>query len=230
MLLSVNVPKHNKSVTVVADDDDHRFLSKLLDETLVCPASPGTPSDPLRHRRDFEEFSQRTGFTAGSSSGPGRSSLSEVISYHGIVALSWQIMPQFRFADQKLQVVNFAIWKLFHRAYPNEHRPPHILCHGYQRVRGPRQNDDGLCAAGCIPGIVAHFPNGNVETLKSGVWSNMLGLLGKDGDAILLDMLLDCALFTKIESGRGNYSQLSGVSLPCGLETSPHPGHRQTYG
>ncbi|OAP62484.1 hypothetical protein AYL99_04689 [Fonsecaea erecta] len=50
-------------------------------------------------------------------------------------------------------------------------------------------------------------------TLKSSPWPDILSLLGVDGEVIFSSLLLDCGVFTRIASGRGNYFQLSGIPL-----------------
>lgn len=66
-----------------------------------------------------------------------------------------------------------------------------------------------------IPGIVLHYPNSHVGTLKSRPWSDLLNLLGKDGEQIMLEMILECGIYVPVESGKGNYYQISGkLSLP----------------
>ena len=64
-------------------------------------------------------------------------------------------------------------------------------------------------AAG-IPGITSHYPNSHVSTIKSALWVDVLNLLGKEGERILLDLVLDCGIFIAVEHGRGNFYQLSG--------------------
>lgn len=63
-----------------------------------------------------------------------------------------------------------------------------------------------------ISGLVLHYPNSHVGALKTRPWTDLLNLLGKDGEQIVLDLLLNAAVYTSVESGRGNYYQLSGNS------------------
>lgn len=89
-------------------------------------------------------------------------------------------------------------------------RPLHLLCHGYQRAHAPRKiNEDHGAMAG-IPGIVSHYPNSQVSSLKNGAWADVLGLLGKEGERIILDVLLNCGMFFAVESGKNNYYQICG--------------------
>ena len=155
----------------------------IFDRTLICLREVGKNSSDLSRSKDFEAFSQRISLTAGSSGGA-RSSQSELI--------------------------DFTIWRLFNRTHRHAHRPPHMLCHGYQRVNSLRQPDEDQCAIAGIPGLVSYYPNTNVDLLKSSAWTGILSLLGKEGDQIMLEVLLDCGMFVAIDEGHGNYYQLSG--------------------
>lgn len=110
------------------------------------------------------------------------------------------------------EIVDFALWLLFHRIHRSSHRPLHILCHGYQRSHAQIINDEQIALPG-IPGIVLHYPNSHVGTLKSRPWSDLLNLLGKDGEQIMLEMILECGIYVPVESGKGNYYQLSGAPM-----------------
>ena len=157
----------------------------IFDRTLVCIRDIGKQSSDQFRSREFEAFSQRISLTAGSS-GEARSSQSELI--------------------------DFTIWRLFNRLHRHAHRPPHMLCHGYQRVNNLRQPDEDQCAVAGIPGLVSYYPNSTVDLLKGAAWTGVLNLLGKEGDQIMLEILLDCGLFVAIDEGQGNYYQLSGMT------------------
>ena len=158
---------------------------RIFDKTLVCIRDVGKESSDLFRSRDFEAFTQRISLTAGSS-GEARSSQSELI--------------------------DFTIWRLFNRTHRHAHRPPHMLCHGYQRVNNLRQPNEDQCAIAGIPGLVSYYPNSNVDLLKGAAWTGVLNLLGKEGDQIMLKIFLDCGLFVAIDEGQGNYYQLSGTT------------------
>ena len=64
-----------------------------------------------------------------------------------------------------------------------------------------------------LPGIIRRHPNDNLTTLKSAPWSDILPLLGADAEIIFSSLLLDCGIFTRIESGKDNYFQLSGIPI-----------------
>lgn len=46
--------------------------------------------------------------------------------------------------------------------------------------------------------------------MKQTPWPQLLSLLGKSGESMMINMLLDCAIFVPVEAGQGNYYQLSG--------------------
>ena len=116
-------------------------------------------------------------------------------------------------SSSQSELVDFAIWLLFNRVYRQSNRPPHLICHGYQYARGPQRTDDDICAVAGVPGIVSHYPNSNVNILKSAEWDGLLKLLGKDGEKVMLDMILHRGMFIAVEKGRGNLTQLSGRPL-----------------
>ena len=189
-------PKNNSTARKLDEGSHLKFtvdagrkdstLAGLLDQTVVCSVDQRLALDPAGYAQDFEAFSQQINPTSGSSAG-GCSSQSELI--------------------------DFAIWLLFHRHYRTSHRPPHILCHGYQRTRGPLLASDDLCAVAGIPGIVSHYPNENVSMLKSAEWNDVLNLLGNDGEKVMLDLIVHRGTFAVVENGEGNFLQLSGTPM-----------------
>ncbi|GKZ38872.1 hypothetical protein AbraIFM66950_011420 [Aspergillus brasiliensis] len=64
-----------------------------------------------------------------------------------------------------------------------------------------------------VPGLEAQFPNDNVQQLKQAPWTEVLGLLGDNGEEIMLKLLLDCGIFVAVDQQRGIYFQLSGLPL-----------------
>lgn len=175
---------HYNDAETSALSQERHCLPKLLNNTLVCTVHERTPRPESSRIKDFEAFSQHVSPTAGSSISGGTSSLSDL--------------------------VDFAIWLLFHKTHRHAHRPPHMLCHGFQRASNPRQTNEDHCAIAGIPGIVSHYPNANVNALKASSWMEILCLLGKEGDSIMLDLFLDCGIFVAGDEGLGNYYQLSG--------------------
>ena len=174
----------------------------IFDRTLVCLQDVGENLSDSFRSKDFEIFSQRIGLTAGSSGGA-RSSQSELI--------------------------DFTIWRLFNKNHRHAHRPPHMLCHGYQRVNSLRKPDEDQCAIAGIPGLVSYYPNGNVDLLKGSAWTGILSLLGQEGDQIMLELLLDCGIYMAIDQGQGNYYQLSGTTGSDNLQAKVHDNSRHAF-
>jgi telomerase reverse transcriptase len=162
-------------------------VEDFFDRTLVCMVDLQQPKTASSRSKDFETFSQHFTLTARSSIVEGSTSQSELM--------------------------DFAIWLLFYKVHQQVHRPPHMLCHGYQRAGNPRRVNEDHCAVAGILGLVSHYPNENVDTLKNGAWTELLGLLGKEGDRIMLDLVLECGIFVAVDGCRGNFYQLSGANL-----------------
>ena len=191
-------PDRSFNIGSLAGDGSHvadACLSHLLDSVLVCAAVDALPGPSQSSRaQDFDLFSQQVTLTAGESCTPRSSCQSDL--------------------------VDFAIWLLFNRLHRDVNRPPHLLCHGYQRAQVPRSANENHGALAGIPGIVARYPNNNVSTLKNGAWSSLLALLGQEGDRIMLDILLHCGLFVLCSGGNGSCYQL------CGKTSQSKPGPR----
>ena len=84
-----------------------------------------------------------------------------------------------------------------------------MLCHGFQRIRGP---DSGPNVLSCEHGLSMSHLNPNVNELKGPVWSQVLDLIGKDGILVMLQMLLHCAVYVSC-GPRNNVRQLTGTAL-----------------
>ena len=61
-----------------------------------------------------------------------------------------------------------------------------------------------------IPGVVSTYPNSHVTSMKTKPWSQILLLMGKEGEKMMVDLILDCGIFVKTDSGSGVYHQLCG--------------------
>lgn len=181
---TANLHPNHEEISISTLSQNRHCLSELLHNTLVCTVHEQISRPESSRIKDFEAFSQHVNPTAGSSICGSTSSLSEL--------------------------VDFAIWQLFHKTHPHAHRPPHMLCHGFQRPGNPRQANEDHCAVAGIRGLVSHYPNANVNALKGPSWSEVLSLLGNEGDRIMLDMVMDCGIFLAGHEGQGNYYQLSG--------------------
>jgi telomerase reverse transcriptase len=107
------------------------------------------------------------------------------------------------------QIVDFSIWLLFSKA-PNG-RAQHLLCQGFRKDVSARsvRRDEPIISA--IPGLISTYPNSHVTSMKAAPWPQVLGLMGKEGERTMIDLILDCGIFLPVENGRGNYHQLSGA-------------------
>ena len=72
----------------------------------------------------------------------------------------------------------------------------------------------------CIPGITSTYPNSHVTAIKASPWPEILALIGKEGEKVMIDLVLDCGIFVSVVSGRGSYHQLSGKSSNVMFEAS----------
>lgn len=64
-----------------------------------------------------------------------------------------------------------------------------------------------------IPGIFSVFENANATALCTGPWPQVLALLGQAGERIMIDLLIDCSIFLRVEAGYNNYHQINGACL-----------------
>jgi telomerase reverse transcriptase len=59
--------------------------------------------------------------------------------------------------------------------------------------------------------LYEHYPNHRVRALKTDPWPQLLMLLGKEGERIMIDLLVDCAIFEPVKAGKDNLYQLCGT-------------------
>ncbi|KAJ9228282.1 hypothetical protein DTO271D3_5664 [Paecilomyces variotii] len=182
-------------------DHDNEALSTLLDSTLVGVLREPHPKDDKETQKHLAAFtqSQYKSSLASTDTGP--------------------------FCLQS-EIVDFVIRTLFNRVCFSHHTPRHILAHGYQRTTTHNLDSTELGAlASSIPGIVARYPNPNVLALKRAPWTEVLDLMGQNGEEIMLRLLLDCGIFSCMDNEKGAFYQLSGIPL-SELELDP----KQTEG
>ncbi|KAK1752439.1 hypothetical protein QBC47DRAFT_57775 [Echria macrotheca] len=108
------------------------------------------------------------------------------------------------------EIVDFVIWLLFSREKPTSW-PKHLLCDGFRRTIGHQA--DSRQAKNAIPGLYVAHANQHVQALKTEPWPQLLMLLGKAGERIMIDLLVDCAIFEPIQAGKDNLYQLSGIPV-----------------
>ncbi|CEO58739.1 hypothetical protein PMG11_03444 [Penicillium brasilianum] len=168
----------------IADlEDSVSPLAELLDSTLVGVLKDPSAKVDSDRQRDFRAFTQ---------------------SQSRSILVSTDTGP----TSPQAEVVNFVIESLFART-PGYQKPQHLLTHGY----GPHRPTDPSILETSILGLVAQFPNKNVRTLKESPWTDVLGLLGENGDEIMMRLLFDCGIFAPVNVRRGIYYQLSGLPL-----------------
>jgi telomerase reverse transcriptase len=115
--------------------------------------------------------------------------------------------------------VDYVIWRLFSREKKANAWPKHLLCDGFRKnvsaITAPtREMNKGQT----MPGIFSVYPNHHVQALKEAPWPHILALLGKSGERIMIDLLMDTAMFVTIHAGKGNFYQLSGtMKLPSSV-------------
>lgn len=128
---------------------------------------------------------------------------------------------------KQTQIVDFVIWLLFRRS--TSHKPSHLLCHGFQRAANTnRAHVADADPTSSVPGLISRSSNSHVRTLKEPVWRRLHALLGQGGDRIIMDMLLECAIFCQVDGGTGNLYQLSGIpisDLKPEQKSKDHAGH-----
>ncbi|EPE03966.1 telomerase reverse transcriptase [Ophiostoma piceae UAMH 11346] len=64
-----------------------------------------------------------------------------------------------------------------------------------------------------IPGLFVSRRPQNAQCLKELPWPQLLALLGASGVQIMTDLLMHCSLFIAVDSGLGNYLQVTGKPL-----------------
>lgn len=99
-------------------------------------------------------------------------------------------------------------------------RAQHLLCQGFRKDVSSRSvyRDENVTST--IPGVVSIYPNSHVTNMKASPWPEILALMGKEGERVMIDLMLDCGIFVPIESSRGSYHQLSGQSSNPRLEAT----------
>ena len=81
-------------------------------------------------------------------------------------------------------------------------------------MRSVRRDENATSA---IPGVISTYPNSHVTSMKTSPWPEVLALVGKQGERVMVDLILDCGIFLPVEAGRGSYYQLSGQSITPGF-------------
>nr|OQO19315.1 hypothetical protein B0A51_11621 [Rachicladosporium sp. CCFEE 5018] len=111
---------------------------------------------------------------------------------------------------QQSEVVDLTVWRLFKRDNGGR-RPAHLLCLGFQRSPLAANGDEVPAAAG-IPGVYLCGPTRFASQLRARPWTGLCHLLGRGGDRIVSELLMDCGLFSPIDGG-SNVMQICGTPM-----------------
>ncbi|CRG91151.1 telomerase reverse transcriptase [Talaromyces islandicus] len=190
-IASLGKPR-DKDVERAANGDSNesdKDLAALLDQTLIGAFKNAASAAVVEARqRDFAAFTQ-----------------SEERSL--LCTDTGPCSPQ-------AEVVDFAIATIFNRTTGPDRKPRHVLANGFQRVTRKQILDYGIGPMDFnVPGLVPQFPNHHVAALKKAPWTDLLGLLGVNGDDIMIGLLLDCGIFCCVDEGKSAFHQISGVYL-----------------
>jgi telomerase reverse transcriptase len=190
--------------------DFERHLCRILDTTLVGTFEDTTPQLDEKRWEQFISFSQRgdESYVTLSDGIAAAAFAQSEVSRQTFTAKGTRTR---RRTKSNRQIVDFVVWLLFSRVNRLHRWPKHILCDGY------RKHTSAHSAAGrdfnngqVIPGIFSVHPNQHVHALKEAPWPHILSLLGKAGERIMIDLLMDGAIFVAVEAGKGNLYQMSG--------------------
>ncbi|KAJ5496602.1 reverse transcriptase [Penicillium fimorum] len=165
------------------DANASQTLAELLDSTLVGVLKESSPALNSERQKEYSSFNASQSRSILASTDTGPT------------------CPQ-------SEVVDFVIWKLFNHNNGSYQKHQHLLMYGFQR-----QSMGRTAQATSIPGIVSQIPNQNVQVLTEGAWAEVLGLLGSNGEDIMMQLLFDCGIFAAINAQKGIYYQLSGLPL-----------------
>ncbi|KXH48894.1 telomerase reverse transcriptase [Colletotrichum simmondsii] len=185
---------------------DHNIvpeLSSLLDTTLVCTQyRPKAQADSRWEQ--WRSFSQKAD--------------DSVVSLSGGLAQA---------TSSQSEIVDFVVWQIFNR---HAAWPKHLLCDGFRRQAQNIANAKGHGRDSGIQGLIAVDPNHYVQALKEAPWPQVLMLLGKSGEQIMIDLLIDTAIFLPVRAGHGNMYQLSGIPMSETGMAANQDSKKQTKG
>ncbi|RYC63893.1 hypothetical protein CHU98_g2326 [Xylaria longipes] len=83
---------------------------------------------------------------------------------------------------------------------------PKNFCDGFCWSPGRRGGDDNAVAREtAFPSLRVAYYNRRVQIVKEEPWPQLFLLLGKEGRHIIIDLLLDCFIFTAVRAGKDNF-------------------------
>ncbi|KAK1527644.1 telomerase reverse transcriptase [Colletotrichum costaricense] len=187
----------------IQDHDIGPELSSLLDTTLVCTQHRPKAQADSRWEQ-WRSFSQKAD--------------DSVVSLSGGLAQA---------TSSQSEIVDFVVWQIFNR---HAAWPKHLLCDGFRRQAQNIANAKGHGRDSGIQGLIAVDPNHYVQALKEAPWPQVLMLLGKSGEQIMIDLLIDTAIFLPVRAGHGNMYQLSGIPMSETGIAAKQDSKKQTKG
>lgn len=197
--------------------DNVRQIVDLLDSTLVGILQQPSPAITQDRQRDFAAFTQSqersilctdTGPTSAQSEV--RRCLKRTRMQNSYPRTICNLPSSAVLIGQ--QIVDFVIATLLNRNNFVDRKCQHVLANGFHRATARQVVDRDVGAlAYNIPGVVSRFPNHHATTLKQAPWTDVLGLLGLNGDDIMIRLLLDCGVFPCIDQKKATFYQLSGM-------------------
>ncbi|KAK4681468.1 Telomerase reverse transcriptase [Podospora pseudoanserina] len=172
--------------------EEETILGELLDTTLVAWRHDATARKNSYRWEKWIAFSQK-----------GKGDESYVTLSDGLR----------RSMYSQSDIIDFVIWLLFSQQEAGV-RLKHLLCDGFRRsVNENAHPKEAAAPSKPIPGLFAVERNQQVETLREKPWPQLLMLLGKEGERIMIDLLVDCAIFRAVKAGKGNMQQLCGIPI-----------------
>ena len=98
---------------------------------------------------------------------------------------------------------------LFKNKPRDSRKPNNLLCHGIE------QSESGYHQFGCkqelsLPGLVQRRANQSIEVLKQATWSEVLNLIGGDGELILSNIFMNYSVFVAGQNDSSYIQQLTG--------------------
>ncbi|EFY88706.1 telomerase reverse transcriptase, putative [Metarhizium acridum CQMa 102] len=104
------------------------------------------------------------------------------------------------------ELVDFVIWSLFNREKTPGAWPKNLLCDGFRK-----RTKEGDPHGTSIADIYSLYPNHHAAALRRKPWPQVLALLGRSGQRVMVDLLIQRSIFVAIDEGIGNYYQISGI-------------------
>ncbi|KAE8444198.1 hypothetical protein EG329_000795 [Mollisiaceae sp. DMI_Dod_QoI] len=170
------------------DKENDRRLSLFLDDTLVGVCKNVSLSQEERWRQ-WTTYSQK----------PDESTSFANLSTAQVYSQS--------------EIIDFGIWLMFSKTPKSNRKVQHLLCQGFQKDVTARHVNRGELATSAIPGVASIYLNDHVTSMKAWPWPQVLALFGKQGERMMIDLILDCGIFIPVENAYGSYHQLSGQPL-----------------